>query len=285
MIQFAQSCQEFWVNFKGFQLVFSPKPSCRNQLAESNLPKATCWKQLAETFSNLEFQPCEFLPAAIFCLYPNCICFANPAEAHVDNWPGIRRQNCFHQPKKRSELEVWWSKCLPGRSQGSQEWPKRGHWSLKREFEHHLGCFGGGFEVSQRLPSEAKSDLKAIPGNFYRHRVLCPIVHWFLLNLDVILECLMPGKSCSCPGETHIFGKFVFCHVASFSIANWIQKRFVWTLKMHVMQWQIPIMLRLVGLVAQVVWEPEKHCQKTPSGRGDTCSGPRSTPRAGGRGY
>ena len=30
----------------------------------------------------------------------NCIHFANPAEAHVDNWPGIRRQNCFHPPKK-----------------------------------------------------------------------------------------------------------------------------------------------------------------------------------------
>ena len=146
----------------------------------------------------------------------NFIRFANPAEAHVDNWPGIRRQNCLHQLKKRSELEVWWSEGLPGRSQGSQEWPKRGHWSLKREFEHHLGCFAGEFEVSQRLPSAAKSDLKAIPGNFYRHRVLCPIVHWFLLNLDVILECLMPGKSCSCRGETHILENL--CFVISFFV-------------------------------------------------------------------
>ena len=35
----------------------------------------------------------------------------------------------------------------------------------------------GGGEVPQRIPSAAKNYLKAIPGNFYRHRVLRPIVH------------------------------------------------------------------------------------------------------------
>ena len=114
------------------------------------------------------------------------------------------------------------------------------------------GAASGEFDVSRRLSGAAKSHPKAFPGNFERHDVLCPILHWFLFDLDRFWSVWCLENRVPVEAKRIFLGELMFCHMALLSIANWIRNLFVWTPEIHYNHWKTFKMWRLVGLVGQV---------------------------------